>query len=291
MHPGYDLHSHSTASDGTLTPDALVARAAGAGVDVLALTDHDTLDGLHDAAEAAREAGVTLVPGVEVSVSWRGLTVHILGLGVDPDNQTLAQGLRGLQAFRDWRAEEIGRRLEKRGIADALAGARRHASGRIVSRTHFARYLVETRRAGSVGEVFKRFLVHGKPGYVSGDWATLADAVGWIRGAGGLAVIAHPARYRLTRSKLGRLIDDFKACGGVGMEVVSGSHSLDQTLHMAAVARAKGLLASCGSDFHGPENPWIELGRLRALPDGCTPVWQHPDWPAQAAELPAVAGA
>ncbi|HHO69573.1 MAG TPA: PHP domain-containing protein [Gammaproteobacteria bacterium] len=283
MSPRYDLHSHSTASDGTLAPAELVRRAAAAGVDVLALTDHDTLDGLAEAVPAAAAAGVALVPGVEVSVSWRGLTVHVLGLGVDPAHRPLAEGLRGLSDYREWRAAEIGRRLEKRGIGGALEGARAHAHGRIVGRTHFARFLVDSGRAASVGEVFKRYLVKGRPGYVRGDWAALDDAVGWIRGAGGIAVVAHPARYRLTRSKLGHLLHDFQAAGGEGLEVVSGSHSRDQTLHMAAVARSSGLLASCGSDYHGPENPWIELGRLRALPNGCTPVWQHPNWPLAAA--------
>lgn len=281
MCPSYDLHSHSTASDGTLAPSALVERARVAGVDVLALTDHDTVDGLAEARRAAGTA-LTLVAGVEISVSWRGQTVHILGLGVEPACTELRRGLEALQRFRHWRAEEIGRRLEKRGISDALAGARRFALGRIVGRTHFARHLVDIGRAASVSDVFKRFLVSGKPGHVAGQWASLSEAVGWIRAARGVAVIAHPARYRLTRSKLNRLVDEFKACGGVGLEVVSGSQTRDQSLQMAALARTKGLLASCGSDYHGPDNPWIELGRLMPLPDGCTPVWTHPGWPSAA---------
>jgi predicted metal-dependent phosphoesterase TrpH len=268
-----DLHSHSTASDGTLTPAGLVARAAAAGVRTLALTDHDSLDGVEEAAAAARQTGLALMPGVEVSVSWGGLTVHILGLGVDAEDPCLRAGLAGLQTFRDWRATEIARRLARAGIADALAGAERFRTGRIISRTHFARYLVACGAAASVGDVFRRYLRPGKPGHVAGDWADLDAALEWIHGAGGVAVIAHPARYRLTRTKLARLIDRFKAGGGQAMEVVSGSHSRDETLHMAAVAREHRLLASQGSDYHGPENPWIDLGRLRPMPAGCEPVW------------------
>jgi predicted metal-dependent phosphoesterase TrpH len=248
----------------------------------MALTDHDTLDGYPEAERAASGGAMRLVPGVEISVTWRAITVHLLGLNVDPRCSRLQEGLRGLLAFRDWRAEEIGRRLAKAGISDAWRGAARLRQGRILSRTHFARYLVESGRAQSVREVFKHYLVKGKPGFVPGEWAALDAAVGWVLAAGGLPVIAHPARYRLTRSKLARLLGEFRDCGGVGIEVVSGSHSLDDTLHMAAVSREHGLLASAGSDFHTPHNPWVELGRLRALPQGCTPVWQADSWPAVA---------
>jgi len=286
MCTNYDLHSHSTASDGTLAPTELVARAVAAGVHVLALTDHDTLDGIDEAALAAHPLGLNLVPGVEISVTWAGRTIHVLGLGIDPHNTTLAEGLEGLQSFRHWRAEEIARRLEKKGVAGALEGARQYCRGRILSRTHFAHFLVDRGHAASLREVFRRFLVKGKPGYVSGQWATMEQAVGWIRQAGGLAVIAHPARYQLTRSKLRKLIGDFRAAGGVGLEVVSGSHSLDETLHMAAVSREHGMWASCGSDYHGPEKPWVEIGRLRKFPDGCVPIWEADGWPAALA-LPA----
>lgn len=271
--PLIDLHCHSTASDGTLAPADLVNRAAVAGVGTLALTDHDSLDGLDEAVRTAAGLGISLIPGVEISVTWRSSTVHVLGLGVDPANDRLRAGLTGLTDFRDWRAGEIARRLERSGIPGALEGAQRFRTGRILSRTHFARFLVERRLAGSVGDVFKAYLKPGKPGHVPGQWADLETAVEWVRGAGGIAVIAHPARYRLTRSKLRQLITQFKEAGGQGMEVVSGSHSRDDTLHMAAVSREHGMLASQGSDYHGPENPWIELGRLRPLPDGCTPVW------------------
>ena len=279
----HDLHSHSLASDGTLSPTDLVRRARAAGVDVLALTDHDALDGLAEAEQAAEAEGLRLVPGVEISVTWSRQTLHVLGLRVDRHCPELRAGLQGLQAFRDWRAEEIGRRLARAGIEGAYAGARALARGRIVSRTHFARFLVEQGHAASVREVFKRYLVNNKPGHVSGEWATLEDALGWIRAAGGLAVLAHPARYRMTASKLRRLLGEFRETGGVGMEVVSGSHSRDEALAMAALSRTTPLLASRGSDFHGPENPWVELGRLADLPPGCAPLWESELWLPRAA--------
>lgn len=272
----YDLHTHSLASDGTLSAAELVQRAAAAGIDVLALTDHDSIDGLAEARQAAVGLPLRLIAGVEVSVTWSGQTVHIVGLNVDPDNAEFSAGLLSLQTFRDWRAEEIGRRLAKVGIADAYEGARRFARGRIVSRTHFAHFLVAQGRARSLREVFKKFLVHNKPGHVAGEWANLEQALGWIRAAGGEAVVAHPARYALTGSKLRRLLGEFKDCGGAAIEVVSGSHTTEDMLRMASVARALGLKASRGSDYHGPENPWVELGRIPPLPDGCVPVWQ--DW-------------
>jgi predicted metal-dependent phosphoesterase TrpH len=271
----YDLHSHSTISDGTLTPGALVALAARSGVDVLALTDHDNLSGIAAARVAAEEEDIRLVPGVEISVSWNGYTVHILGLNVDPEGPELLAGLRDLCRYRSWRAEEIGRRLEKKGISGAYAGACELATGALVGRLHFARFLVEQGHAPDIKAVFRKYLVKGKPGYVNGEWASLEDALSWIEQAGGLAVIAHPARYRMTRGKLRQLIGEFKALGGRGLEVVSGSHSKDEYFTMARHASDFGLLASAGSDYHGPENPWINLGQLPALPPGCDPVWNY----------------
>jgi predicted metal-dependent phosphoesterase TrpH len=282
----YDLHSHSLASDGTLAPAALVQAACDAGVNVLALTDHDSTDGLEEAGRQAGAAGLCLIPGVEISVSWRSITVHVLGLHVDPQCDALQAGLSGLRAFRDWRAEEIGRRLARAGIGGAHAGACALSRGRIVSRTHFAHFLVAQGRARSVGEVFKRFLVHGKPGYVTGQWASLEEALGWIRAAGGLAVIAHPARYPLSGSRLRQLLGEFRELGGVGLEVVSGSHTRDDMNAMAGHARTLDLLASCGSDFHGPENPWVHLGQLAELPAGCHPIWESEDWPVNYQDEP-----
>lgn len=279
MSQHYDLHSHSRASDGTLAPAELVAAAAAAGVRVLALTDHDSVDGIAEAETAARAAGIRLVAGVEVSVTWQAQTLHVLGLGVDPDCAALQQGLAQLAGFRDWRAEEIGRRLAKAGIPGAYAGARERAQGRIVSRTHFAQFLVDAGHAPTVRDVFKRFLVNNRPGFVSGQWATLEEAAGWIHAAGGMMVLAHPARYRMTATRLRRCLGDFRAHGGAGIEVVSGSHTKDQVRTMAALCRNEGLLASCGSDYHGPENPWIRLGELPTLPAGLTPVWESERWP------------
>lgn len=276
----YDLHCHSLASDGTLTPAGLVQAASDAGIEVLALTDHDTTDGIREAAAAA-VAGLRLVPGAEISITWQSQTIHVLGLGIDPGCDELQAGLAQLREFRDWRAEEIGRRLARAGIGGAWTGARALAQGRIVSRTHFAQYLVEQGHAPSVRDVFRRFLVNNRPGYVSGEWAELEDALGWIRAAGGMAVIAHPARYRLTASKLRRLVGEFRELGGVGLEVVSGSHTRDNINTMAALCRTERLLASCGSDYHGPENCWMRLGELPALPTGCTPVWESEQWPVQ----------
>ena len=275
----YDLHSHSTASDGTLDPASLVKKAHSAGVGVLALTDHDTLDGLAEATQAVSGLDLQLIRGVEISVTWQAMTIHVLGLNVAPCNPALSDGLQELQKIRDWRAGEISRKLANKGIPGALEGADRFRKGKILSRTHFAHFLVDAGFAASVHDVFKRFLVKGKPGYVHNEWVSMERALGWIRQAGGLAVIAHPARYRLTRSKLKRLVGEFREAGGVGLEVVSGSHSRDETLHMAAVCREHRLFASSGSDYHGPEKPWVELGRLRRLPDGCIPIWEAETWP------------
>jgi len=281
----YDLHTHSLASDGTLSPAELVSTAHAAGVNVLALTDHDTTDGIAAAREQAGGLGLQLIAGVEISVSWQGHTIHVLGLNIDPACAELLSGLKRLAAFRDWRAEEIGRRLARAGIEGAYDGARALASGRIVSRTHFARFLVASGHAASVRDVFKSYLVNNKPGFVSGEWAGLGEALDWIRAAGGLAVIAHPARYRLTATKLRRLIGEFREQGGVGLEVVSGSHTHDNVETMAARARNEGLLASQGSDYHGPENPWINLGQLREMPAGCKPVWLSEQWPTDVSSM------
>jgi len=275
----FDLHSHSLASDGTLAPTELVTAAHFAGVDVLALTDHDTTEGIAEAATSADSLGMQLAPGVEISVTWRAGTVHILGLGIDPGCEILQAGLVELRAFRDWRAVEIGRRLACAGIPGCYSGARLLAQGNIVSRTHFAHHLVACGHAASVRDVFKRFLIKNKPGHVPGSWAQLEAALSWIAAAGGIAVIAHPARYSMTASKLRSLIGEFRECGGSAIEVVSGSHTRDDITAMAALSRREKLLASCGSDYHGPENPWVRLGELAEIPAGCRPVWESEHWP------------
>ena len=270
----YDLHAHSMVSDGSLCPEDLVTRAVKQGVDVLALTDHDVTDGLAEAQIAAKVQGIDLIPGVEISVSWNAATVHILGLGIDASCEQLQVGLQKLRDFRVWRAEEISRRLESKGIAGGLEGANKFAKGALVSRTHFARFLVESGKAKNIRDVFKKFLVRGKPGYVPGEWASLEDAVQWIKSAGGQAVIAHPARYRLSATKLRELFSEFKSCGGVGLEVVSSAHSPSDCASMGRYAIQFEFLASQGSDFHGPEHEWVELGKIPSLPEGCQPIWQ-----------------
>ena len=269
----YDLHSHSAASDGSLTPSALVARAIEQGVDVLALTDHDGTEGIIEAQQAAQGTDLTLISGVEISVTWGSGTVHILGLNIDIENKNLQQGLLNMRHYRIGRAQEIAKRLDKAGISGALDGARKYASDIMLGRVHFAKFLVEHGYAKDINTVFKRYLVRNKPGYVPGDWASLEDAVNWINDAGGQAVIAHPARYRITATKLRRLITEFKELGGIGFEVVSGRQHPEEVKTMARLAEKFELLASCGSDFHTPDNNWIELGKLSLLPESCTPIW------------------
>jgi predicted metal-dependent phosphoesterase TrpH len=269
----YDLHSHSTASDGALSPEDLIARAIAQGVNVLALTDHDGTEGIAKAQQATQNTDLTLIAGVEISVTWGGGSVHIIGLNVDVDNATLQQGLMEMRTFRIGRAAKIAERLEKAGITGALDGARKYASDVMLGRLHFAQFLVEQGHAKNISDVFKRFLVRNKPGYVAGEWASLTDAVTWIIAAGGQAVIAHPARYKMTATKLHRLVTDFKFAGGVGIEVVSGRQHPEEVKNLARLAEQFELLASCGSDFHTPENTWVELGHLVALPKICVPIW------------------
>ena len=284
----YDLHSHSTASDGSLRPAELVRLAKLRNIDVLALTDHDNVDGIAEAREEAGRVGLRLVAGAEISVSWGGRTIHIVGLNLDTQNPDLRNGLQKLCEFRQWRSEEISRRLAKKRIEGALDGARRFAKGNIIGRVHFARFLIEQGHAKDMRQVFKRYLVQGKPGYVPGDWATLEEALSWIHGAGGQAVIAHPARYRLSATRLRQLLGEFQLLGGAALEVVSGSHSRDEIQQMAQLCRRFGLMASAGSDYHGPENPYMDMGRLPAMPANCLPLWESPGW-AQSRQTPAMA--
>jgi len=272
--PRYDLHCHSTHSDGLLQPAEVVRRAAARGVDVLALTDHDELSGLAEAADAAREAAIALVPGSELSVSWEDQTFHVVALGIDPACEALALGLAAIREGRTTRARRIGAALADAGIPGAYEGALRYVtSERLVSRTHFARYLVEAGYVGDVKSVFKRYLTRGKPGYVKHAWASLPQAIGWIREAGGQAVLAHPGRYKLGTSELRRFLGEFRDTGGVGIEVLSSSHTHAQFAQFATLARVFGLAASSGSDYHGPGESYMDLGDLPDLPAGVTPVW------------------
>ena len=269
-----DLHSHSTYSDGVLRPEELVRRAARRGVSVLALTDHDATDGLAAARRAAGDAGVEFVNGVEISVTWDGQTLHIVGLHIDPAHPELAPGLERLREGRRRRAEQIAGELDKAGIDGSLAGARAHVTNpELVGRTHFARFLAERGYARDVPGVFKKFLVTGRPGHVPHLWAGLEQAIGWIRASGGMAVLAHPGRYKLEEPQRCALLAAFKDAGGAAIEVVTGSHTPDQFQSYARYAQRYGLLASTGSDFHGPGESYRDLGDLPDLPRGCTPVW------------------
>ena len=276
----YDLHCHSSISDGTLTPAELVARAAERGVKVLALTDHDDVDGLDEARAAAARHGMTFIDGVEISVTWRTHTVHVVGLGIDPSYAPLVEGLRGLRSGRGARAEKMAVALAKAGIGGALQGAYRHAQNpNMIGRTHFARYLVEAGHCKDVKSVFSRYLANGRTGYVPHCWAALGDAVEWVRGSGGVAVLAHPGRYMSGRHTMGKrtmheLLAEFTACGGQAIEVVSGSHTPEQYAEFARYAAEFKLLCSCGSDFHSPDESYRDLGGLPDFPLGCTPVWQ-----------------
>lgn len=270
----YDLHCHSTASDGLLSPRQLVERAKEKGVDVLALTDHDELSGQAEAAEVAAEVGIRLIHGVEISVTWGNVTLHVVGLNVDPLDPVLLHGLTRNRGGRTERARRIGDELAKLGIAGAFEGASALAENKhLISRTHFARFLIAQGVAKNLKSVFKNFLVKGKPGYVSHEWASLEDALTWIRAAGGVAVLAHPGRYAIGREKTRLLLSEFKYLGGEGIEVVTGSHTPDQVPIYAELALEFELMASIGSDFHAPGEGGRELGRLTALPARCRPIW------------------
>ena len=272
-----DLHCHSSVSDGVLSPTEVVARAAANGVHVLALTDHDDVAGLSEARTAADVSQITLIPGVEISVSWGGQTVHIVGLRIDPLHPDLAAGLHDIRLGRVDRARRMAADLARHGIAGAYEGADSYAANKqMVGRTHFARWLVAQGHAPDMRTTFKRFLTPGHPGYVEHEWTTLANAVGWIRASGGMAVIAHPGRYAFKAHRLHVLLDAFRALGGEGIEVITGSHHPSEYGKFADLARAFSLKASRGADFHAP-GEGIDIGRLPALPHYCQPVWQN--WP------------
>jgi predicted metal-dependent phosphoesterase TrpH len=270
-----DLHCHSCVSDGTLEPEAVAARAKANGVELWALTDHDEVGGQQRALAAAQAIGLPYLTGTEISVTFAGVTVHIVGLGFDASDERLIQGLAATRGGREARAREMSDQLAKVGIAGAYEGALPFVGNPdLISRTHFARYLVEIGVCADTQEVFRRFLVEGKPGFVPHRWATLRDAVTWISDAGGIAVVAHPARYKFTPTEEYALFTEFKALGGRGVEVVTGAHSAADALRYADTAREFDLLASRGSDFHSPEESRIDLGTLPPLPAGLCPVWE-----------------
>lgn len=276
----YDLHCHSNISDGTLTPAEVVERAHSRGVKVLALTDHDDMDGLDEARSAASQHGMTFINGVEISVTWRKHTLHIVGLNVDPNFAPLQLGLLSVRSGRGARAQKMSDDLARAGINGVFQGAIKYANNpNMIGRTHFARYLVEAGYCKDVKSVFNRYLVIGKPGYVPHQWAELKDAISWIKGSGGIAVLAHPGRYMVGKHSMGKktmfeLLSEFVALGGQALEVVTGSHTPEQYAEFAHYARQFNLFASCGSDFHGPGESYRDMGRLPDLPMICRPVWQ-----------------
>ncbi|MDB5818135.1 MAG: phosphatase [Rhizobacter sp.] len=269
-----DLHCHSVVSDGTLQPEALAARAHANGVRLWALTDHDEIGGQHRARAAALELGLSYLTGCEISVTFANETVHIVGLGFDADDTSMRNGLHATRNGREARAREMAEGLAKVGIEGAYEGALKYVGNpELISRTHFARHLVESGVCNDTHEVFRRFLVEGRPGYVPHRWAKLGDAVRWITEAGGIAVVAHPGRYKFTPNEEYALFTEFKTHGGRAVEVITGSHTVAEYTKYADTALEFDLLASRGSDFHSPEESRIDLGQLPDLPSRLTPVW------------------
>lgn len=270
-----DLHCHSVVSDGTLTPEALAQRAKANGVELWSLTDHDEMGGQHRAIAAAKAEGMRYLTGAEISVSFAGQTVHIVGLGMDPDDQALADGLRATRGGREQRAREMADDLARVGIQGAFEGALKYVGNPdLISRSHFARYLVEIGACKDIPEVFRKYLTEGKPGFIPHRWASLGDAVRWITGAGGVAVVAHPGRYPFSATEEYALFTEFKQHGGQGVEVVTGAHNASDVIKYTALCQELGLVASRGSDFHSPDESHTDLGRLPNLPGQLTPVWE-----------------
>ena len=270
-----DLHCHSVVSDGTLTPEALAPRAKANGVELWALTDHDEIGGQDRAIAAARQAGLPYLTGVEVSVTFVNVTVHIIGLGFDHTDPALVAGLKQTRGGREERARDMGADLAKVGIPGAYEGAMKYVGNpELISRSHFARYIVEAGFCTDTNAVFRKYLAEGKPGFVPHRWASLGDAVGWITGAGGVAVVAHPGRYKFTANEEFALFTEFKTHGGQGVEVVTGAHGQADYVKYAEFCREFDLMASRGSDFHSPEESHTDLGKLPDLPGGVTPVWE-----------------
>lgn len=272
-----DLHSHSNVSDGLFSPTELIEHAAVHGVRVLALTDHDDISGLTEARQAAVQHGIQLVNGVEISVTWKKRTLHIVGLNFNPEDENLKTGLAEVRENRIHRAKLMAAGLEKAGIHGSFEAASSYAARSILTRMHFARFLVEHQYAKDAKSVFKKYLVKGKPGFVDHQWMSLEAAVGLIVNSGGVAVLAHPGRYDIRRTNMLLLLEEFRSLGGMAIEVVTGSHTAAQYVEYAKYAQLFGLKASQGSDYHGKGISFMEMGRLPALPSHCVPVWQ--DWP------------
>lgn len=270
-----DLHCHSTASDGALTPEALVARAAEKGVSHLALTDHDTIEGLEEAGISASKHGVGLIPGVELSCVWGRQTIHIVGLDFNPGDPLFRERLAGQKENRWQRARKIADRLQRDNPEALLALATEKAGGDVPGRPHFAKALVELGKVSDINQAFNRHLGAGKPGDVKAFWPELQEVVGWIVEAGGIAVVAHPRKYKMTATRLRAMVADFQAAGGQAIEVLTSGQQAGDLGFLADLCRREGLLASQGSDFHFPGAPWCELGRIEKMPEGLTPVWHH----------------
>jgi predicted metal-dependent phosphoesterase TrpH len=271
-----DLHCHSTISDGLYSPQDLVAHAASRGIKVLALTDHDDTGGLAAAREAALQHDIRFINGVEISVTWKKRTLHIVGLKINPDYEPLRNALNAVRTGRDERAQEMGMDLARVGIHGAYEGAKKLAGGSIITRTHFARFMVKNGHVKDNKAVFKKYLVKGKPGYVQHQWMDLEQAVAFIRESGGAAVIAHPGRYDLGMINMHLLMHEFRSYGGAAIEVVTGSHTPPQYQQFAKIAHRFSLKSSLGSDFHGPGISYMDMGSIAELPSDCVPVWD--DW-------------
>jgi 3',5'-nucleoside bisphosphate phosphatase len=269
----YDLHCHSTASDGALSPQDLVRRAKQYGVTHLALTDHDTVAGVAEAQIAAEMEGINLITGIEFSTTWQSHCLHIVGLNLDPSHSLIAEGSHAIQTIRNERAEKISGKLEKKRILGAFESVKQAAGNGMITRTHFAEFLLSQGYVTTLQGAFDHYLGEGKPGYVSTHWPGLEEVINWITASGGIAVLAHPMRYKLTGSWMRRLLMEFKEMGGLSIEVVSGRNNPEEINTLAHYAKQFDLAGSAGSDFHNPKNIWVELGRLNPMPDIVKPVW------------------
>ena len=274
MNSPIDLHTHSTASDGAFSPTQLIEKAVAANIEILALTDHDTITGLQEAQTAAKNLGLNLINGIELSTTWNSMTIHVVGLNINADSQAMIEAAKYLRQLREERAMKIGEKLAKAGIKNAYENAKHFAANGTVTRQHFSQFLVEAGHAKNQTDVFKRYLVKNKPGYVSVEWPSMEETVSRINNAGGVAVIAHPLRYKMTATKLRKMIDEFKLLGGKAIEVVTGNNIPAEIELASNYAKRYDIAASIGSDFHNEQTSWGQLGRLAALPAGLTPVWE-----------------